>query len=119
MRRRRQVAAPLQSVKGRAVNSARTLGSSRRRTLLSTFMVTSIDDSGPGSFRQAILDSNLNVGSNTIEFAIVGQGVQTILPVTPLPQITSSVLIDGTSQPGYTGTPLIELNGSQAEAATG
>ena len=32
----------------------------------------------------------------------------------PLPSITSPVVIDGTSQPGYAGRPLIELNGNNA-----
>jgi hypothetical protein len=88
------------------------------RTLLSTFMVTSTADSGPGSLRQAILDSNAATGqTNTIDFAIPGQGVQTITPVSPLPAISNSVLIDGTSQPGYAGTPLIALDTSTSGTA--
>jgi hypothetical protein len=38
--------------------------------------------------------------------------VQTIDPLTSLPAISNPVLIDGWSQPGYAGPPLIELNGS-------
>ena len=45
----------------------------------------------------------------TIDFAIPGAGVQTIAPVSPLPAITDPVLIDGTTQPGYAGTPLIAI----------
>ena len=45
--------------------------------------------------------------------------MQTIEPVSPLPAITNPVLIDGFSQPGYAGTPLIELNGSQAGGGDG
>ncbi len=37
--------------------------------------------------------------------------MQTIAPITPLPAITTSVLIDGTTQPGYAGTPLIAVGG--------
>ena len=44
--------------------------------------------------------------------------MQTIAPLSALPAITNPVLIDGFSQPGYGGTPLIEINGSQAGAAT-
>jgi hypothetical protein len=86
------------------------------RTLLSTFLVSTSADSGPGSLRQAILDSNAATSgsTNTIDFAIPGTGVQTIAPVSALPAVTASALIDGTSQPGYTSTPLIELDGSQA-----
>jgi hypothetical protein len=85
------------------------------RTLLSTFLVTDIGDSGSGSLRQAILQSNAATGTtNTIDFDISGQGVQTITPLSSFPAITNPVLIDGESQPGYSGLPLIELNGGQA-----
>ena len=57
--------------------------------------------------------------SNTIDFDIPGQGVQTIAPLSPLPTITNSMLIDGFSQPGYAGTPLIELSGLSAGALDG
>ena len=90
------------------------------RTLLSTFLVSNTGDSGPGSLRQAILDSNVAPsGTSTIAFAIPGQGAQIISPLSPLPPITNSVLIDGFSQPGYSGTPLIELSGSQAGTTNG
>ena len=36
------------------------------------------------------------------------------MAASPLPAITTSVLIDGFSQPGYAGTPLIALIGSQS-----
>ncbi len=66
------------------------------RTLLSTFLVSNTGDSGPGSLRQAILDSNNAVGAtNTIDFDISGTGVQTIVPLSSLPAITNPVLIDG------------------------
>jgi hypothetical protein len=90
------------------------------RTLLSTFVVNNTAGSGPGSLRQALLDSNAATGGiNTIDFDILGQGVQTIAPASPLPAITHAVLIDGFSQPGYAGTPLIAIDGSQAGNADG
>ena len=90
------------------------------RTLLSTFLVNNTGDGGPGSLRQAILDSNAATGTtNTIDFDIPGQGVQTIEPLSPLPAITNPVLIDGESQPGYAGKPLTELNGGQAGGGDG
>jgi len=49
-----------------------------------------------------------------ISFAIPGTGVQTIAPASPLPAITNPVVIDGTTQPGYAGTPLIALSGQAA-----
>jgi len=47
----------------------------------------------------------------TIDFQIGTGGPQTIFPLSALPGITNSVTIDGTSQPGYTGYPLIGIDG--------
>ncbi len=77
------------------------------------YTVANIDDTGAGSLRQAILDANSNPGPDTIEFAI-GTGVQTIAPLSALPTITAAVTIDGTTQPGYAGTPIIEIRGDSA-----
>jgi len=77
------------------------------------FTVTNTNDSGSGSLRQAILDANANTGTDTIRFSI-NSGVQTISPLSALPTITDSVFIDGTTQPGFAGSPLIELDGSNA-----
>ena len=81
------------------------------RTLLATFMVSSTNDSGTGSLRQAILDSDSATGkTNTIDFAIPGSGLQTITPRSPLPSLRTPTVIDGTSQPGYAGTQLIAID---------
>ena len=80
----------------------------------STFLVTVTSDAGAGSLRQAIIDANGNAGLDAITFNIPGGGVHTVTPLAPLPTITDPVVIDGTTQPGYAGTPLIELNGSSA-----
>jgi hypothetical protein len=82
------------------------------RVLLSTFTVVNTNDSGPGSLRQAILDANANGGTNTIAFDVNGGGAQTITPLSQLPALTGPVVIDGTTQPGYAGQPLIDLSGS-------
>ena len=84
-----------------------------RRMMPSTFTVMDTSDSGAGSLRQAILNSNATPGSNTIDFDI-GTGAETISLLSPLPSITVPVLIDGTSQPGYAGAPLIDLDGTSA-----
>jgi len=90
-----------------------------RRMMPTTFVVVSTADSGVGSLRQAILNSNGAPGSNTIDFSI-GTGPQTISPLSALPSITVPVTLDGTSQPGYAGVPLIDLDGTSAGgAATG
>src|SRR5262249_60463442 len=83
------------------------------------FFVTNTDDSGPGSLRQAILDANANAGTSTldsIQFNIPGANLHTISPLSPLPEITDDVFLDGTTQPGYNGSPLIELAGGHAGA---
>jgi uncharacterized repeat protein (TIGR01451 family) len=80
----------------------------------SPFEVTNTSDSGPGSLRQAILNANTIEGTNLITFAIPGAGVHTISPLSPLPAITDAVHIDGKTQPGWNGPPLIELSGTGA-----
>src|SRR5688572_26812374 len=84
-----------------------------------TFTVTNVDNSGPGSLRQAILDSNDDITSpRQINFAI-GSGVQTISPLSQLPRISAPVTIDATTQPGFSGTPIIEINGTNAGPSSG
>ena len=63
------------------------------------FVVDSTADSGAGSLRQAILDSNGVTGPNTISFDI-DPGPYTISPASELPAITVPVTIDGYTQPG-------------------
>ncbi len=77
--------------------------------------VTNINDTGLGSLRAAIDNSNLQIGTQTIDFAIAGAGVHTIQPATALPDVTDTVIIDGTTQ-GVSVTPLIELDGTNAGA---
>src|SRR5688572_28354541 len=86
-----------------------------------TFTVTKTADSGSGTLRQAILDANTNGDLDTIVFNITlgGGGLKTITPTTALPVIIHQVIIDGTTQPGYANTPVIELNGASAGTAVG
>lgn len=77
-----------------------------------SILVTNTNDSGIGSLRQAITTSNSASGQSTICFAIPGSGLHTIVPMSSLPSITNPAIIDGTSQPGYNGVPLVELNGA-------
>src|SRR5262245_4979780 len=76
-----------------------------------TFTVTSTNDSGAGSLRQAVVDANANPGDDTIAFNITGSGVQTITLSSSLPfaAITGALTVDGTTQPGYAGKPLIAV----------
>ena len=80
---------------------------------LLAIVVTTTADKGAGSLRQAIIDANASTTPSTIEFNIGSGGPQSILPITPLPALSNAITIDGTSQPGYSGTPIIQLGGSQ------
>src|ERR1051325_1159955 len=87
------------------------------------FVVTNTNDSGAGSLRQAILDSDNNGSGSvdTITFNIAGSGVKTIHLASSLPPIFTPVRIDGYTQPGASpntlavgdnAVVLIELDGS-------
>ncbi|HSZ55212.1 MAG TPA: hypothetical protein VK797_06095 [Tepidisphaeraceae bacterium] len=84
------------------------------RYLLTTYPVTTTADSGAGSLRQAILNANTHTGLDTISFQLTGSGVHTISPASPLPAITDPVIIDGSTQTGYTNAPLIQIDGASA-----
>jgi titin len=82
------------------------------RELLSgpTFVVTSPLDAGENTLRTAIFLADANRGS-TIDFRL--QSIPaTIKLLKPLPAVTAPVIIDGTSQPGFKGSPLITIDGS-------
>jgi len=73
------------------------------------------DDGGPETFRESVFAALASTEYTPIQFNI-GSGHQTINLTSPLPVLTRPVVIDGTTQPGYAGTPLIELNGAGAGA---
>jgi CSLREA domain-containing protein len=116
----------------------------RRRTILFTlvtalapaaalpdsalFVVDSADDaadSHPGdgvcatasgcTLRAAIQEANALAGLDHIAFAI-GSGERRISVSSALPTITDPVIIDGSTQPGFAGTPIVELDGSGAKS---
>jgi CSLREA domain-containing protein len=69
------------------------------------------DGTGHCTLRAAIQQANHSPGANRIRFGI-GTGARTIAPLSLLPTITEAVTIDGTTQPGFAGKPLIELSGT-------
>ena len=85
-----------------------------------TELVTTTADMGPGSLRQAIESADAATNPSDIAFDIpasdpgYSNGVWTVSPDTALPAITEPVILDGTSQPGYAGTPIIVLVGTDA-----
>ncbi len=85
-----------------------------------TFTVNSTADTDDGvcnaancTLREAINAANANPGTDTIRFQI-GTGAKTIALLSALPAILDPAVIDGTTQPGFSGTPIIELNGAAA-----
>lgn len=82
-------------------------------------LVTNTHDSGSGSLREAILNANNTAGHNMIRFDIADDEPHTIALQSPLPTITETVTIDGTTQLGancesLTQTLMIEIDGSDA-----
>ena len=77
------------------------------RQLLATFIVTDLASSGPGSLRAAIVAADVRPGPDTIDFAVTG----TIrVAGASLPALTDVVTIDGTSAPGFAGTPKVTID---------
>ncbi len=81
--------------------------------------VTTTDDSGPGSLRDAIARSNQDPVHNEIRFEQLGQGVHVFRPASPLPPITSFDTLNGESTAGFDGVPLIVIDGTNAVSADG
>lgn len=81
---------------------------------MTTFTVSNTNDSGAGSFRDAIIGANESSGLDNITFDLPGSEPQKIQLMSSLPDISDLVNIDGTTQSGYDGTPIIELNGENA-----
>lgn len=86
------------------------------------YRVTNADDSGTGSLREAINQANTDTDTDFIDFNIPtsdpnynldgGSGNEqwTIQPVTNLPNITESTILDATTQPG-SGNYNIKIDG--------
>lgn len=86
------------------------------------YVVLTPNDSGPGSLREAIQAANAAPGADRVVFNIPGVGVQVISVLSPLPQITDALEIDGYTQPGAKpnsqaigsdAVVLIQLEGTQ------
>jgi len=72
---------------------------------------------GECTLRAAIQEANFVAGADSITFAL-SAGSLTITPAWPLPAVSEAVTIDGTTQPGFAGTPIVELDGSSVGAGT-
>ncbi|MDP3984870.1 MAG: NosD domain-containing protein, partial [Acidimicrobiia bacterium] len=68
----------------------------------------------------AIEQANANAGEDVINFSIGVSGPATItVSGSSLPSIAEQLTIDGTTQPGYAGQPLIELTWGGGEGTSG
>jgi CSLREA domain-containing protein len=103
-------------------------------THAATFVVNSVGDeaalapidgvacnstAGTCTLRAAIEEANASAAADVINFSIAPAGAKTITPATQLPLITNPVTINGTTQPGFSGAPVIEINGSLISGSTG
>jgi len=84
----------------------------------SNFVVNSADDVDDGScdashcsLREAINAANTNSGRDSITFDIPGPGPHVIMLTDILTISDDQTFIDGSSQPGYSGSPVIILDG--------
>lgn len=89
-----------------------------------TFVVNAVGDAGDGicdatecTLREAIDAANTRPNSDAanpdrIVFELPGAGPFSIQPLTALPAIVDPVVLDGTTQSGFTGAPIVELDGS-------
>ena len=68
-----------------------------------------VDGTEECTLRAAIQVSNLRDGQDTITFDIPGEGIPSIQPATPLPEVSDPVVIDGATQQG---SGKVELNGA-------
>ena len=67
--------------------------------------------SGVCTLRAAIQESNASTSvTDNIHFNVGGGGAVTIA-VNKLPALTNSAVVDATTQPGWSGTPIVELAG--------
>ena len=68
------------------------------------------DVNGNCSLRAAIEETNALAGADSISFNIRGSGVHTITLGSALPSVTEPLTLDGSTQPGFAGTPLIVVD---------
>ncbi|HYU57181.1 MAG TPA: CSLREA domain-containing protein, partial [Actinomycetota bacterium] len=95
-------------------------GGAGAATSTTTYTVNTALDSADGactatncSLREAILAANRRFGSSdVVKFKIPGALPATIHLGTSLPPVRDPVRIDGTTQPGYAGSPVIVVDGA-------
>ena len=72
------------------------------------------DGSGVCTLRAALEEANSGTSFDLISFNLPGAAPYLITPASLLPGISHPVSIDATTQPGFKGTPIVEVNGTGA-----
>ena len=103
----------------RLVNTWTGVEDLEARTLFATLVVTTAADNVAGSLREAIDAANTLPGPDTITFSIAPGGPQTLAPTSQLPAILETVTINATTQPGFAGSPIVQLTGTAAGLSDG
>lgn len=102
------------------VTNGSDLSNGKTSSIAALILEDGLEDGGDGiSLREAMEAANNTAGEDTIRFNIAGPGPHTIQPTSALPNITDTVIIDGTTATDFTNTPVIELDGSLAGAVSG
>lgn len=107
---------------GNGANASYTVRISRT-TITTTVNTADVQDDGTCdlnhcSLPEAVRASNVREGVQTIGFNIPGGGIHRIFQGLTL-DLRESTVIDGTTQPGYSGTPLIVLDGKASGPTDG
>jgi CSLREA domain-containing protein len=71
------------------------------------------------TLRAAIQEINALSGSQTVIFDIPGEGPHTIAPTTELPAVVGQAVLDATTQEGFLGSPVVEIDGSDGAEIDG
>lgn len=89
------------------------------------FTVNTTDDLDDGtcdethcSLREALAQAGLVAEGAIVAFNIPGTGPHSIQPTSPLPSLLGATILDGTTEPDFAGSPVIELDGTHAGAPT-
>jgi hypothetical protein len=108
--------------------------------------VTNTNDAGAGSLRQVLMNANTLGGDASLaqagrtagienvvfmmangttgagglrsSFNVFTGGVATITPLTVLPSVSATLVLDAQTQPGWSLAPVVEINGSLTSAGT-
>lgn len=72
------------------------------------FTVTNTNENGSGSLTQALLDANNSPGMDQVIFNLPGAGPHSISLFVAM-FASEALILDGTTQPGYNGSPVIEI----------